>query len=121
VCSSDLAVFVGVVETEAALEAALTVNLSCDGDGLGSELSRQAGAFELANAPRETRVLAATTRETWALLDGLSFSAALRDALPAELEPPCNAIVLLFGVEAGAQIVRAPGVELRSLPVRPRG
>jgi len=110
-------VWVGHAPDEAALEELLLADTTpCDGDALGSVFSRAAGAPALASAVRELRVLSTPTREVAALLEGLSFAARLRSALPAETAAPCSAVVVFYGVapERGAP-VHLGGVHLEPL------
>ncbi len=109
-------VWVGMVTDHATLEAALEVDESpCDGDALGSAFSRAAGQPVLGPVPRELKVLSTPTSSTSALLEGLSFRALLEARLPADTQPPCNAIVVFYGAVGSAGTVELEGVRMRAL------
>lgn len=106
------AVWVGSAADELALEAVLVGDLSCDGDSLGSALSRAVGQPALATAIREVRVLPAALEETATLMGGLSFAVPLGAGLPASLPQPANAVVIFYGVAPRAGAFSADGVAL---------
>lgn len=109
------AVWVGNAPDESALEAVLVGDLSCDGDALGSALSRAVEQPALAAAVREVRVLAAPLEVTAALIGGLSFAAQLGARLPVRLEPPANAVVIFYGVAPHPGTFAADRITLRCL------
>jgi hypothetical protein len=109
------AVWVGNAPDERALEAALVGDLSCDGDSLGSVLSRAVGQPALATAVREVRVLPSPTLATAELLGPLSFAGHLCARLPGALPQPVNAVVVFYGVEPQPGAWDADGVSLRCL------
>lgn len=109
-------VLVGRAHSAEALEAALTVDPTCDGPGLGSPLSRATGLPELADAVRETVLLAAPTTSTRELLSGVSFATRLLARLPPMLPRPCTTAAVFFGV-TGTTSFLEPDVELQSLPL----
>ena len=92
--------WVGDAPDEAALEAVLTPDLTCDLEPLGSAFSRAASAPALADAVHEVKLTEATA-QTGELLAGLSFSRALARALPTTLATPCRAVVIFYGAKAG--------------------
>lgn len=110
-------VWVGLAESEQALEAVLLPDLTpCDGDALGSAFSRAAATPALASAIREVRVIAAPTRALRELFGPVSFADTLCARLPAELPEPVNALVVFYGVVSEAPgPVHVEGVTLRRL------
>jgi len=88
-------VWVGDAPDEAALEAVLAPEVTCDLEPLGSAFSRAASAPALADAVREVKLTEATV-QTGELLAGLSFSRALASALPTTLAVPCRAVVIFY-------------------------
>ncbi|MBL8921509.1 MAG: hypothetical protein JNJ54_21795 [Myxococcaceae bacterium] len=114
--SFEAAVWVGSATDEAALEAVLVGDRSCDGDSLGSALSRAVELPALATAIREVRVLPdGTTRDTAELLGPLSFAGPLCARLPGELPRPANAVVVFYGIAPSPGAFSVEGVSLRCL------
>ncbi len=113
--------WVGDAPDEAALEAVLAPEVTCDLEPLGSAFSRAASAPALADAVREVKLTEATV-QTGELLAGLSFSRALASALPTTLAVPCRAVVIFYRAKAGpTDQVHLGGVRLRHIGDGPTG